>query len=56
MHERRVKTGNMSPETTVAAIRDYIAAFLDTHLQGRPATRLLQRPAAEYPDARLTLQ
>ena len=51
-----VKTDHMSPETTVAAIRDYIAAFLDTYLQGRPADRLLQRPAARYPDAQLTLQ
>jgi hypothetical protein len=51
-----VKTGSMSPETTVAAIRNYVAAFLDAHLQGRPADRLLQRPSPEYPDAQLTLQ
>jgi predicted dienelactone hydrolase len=51
-----VKTGGMSPETAVAAMRNYIAAFLDAHLQGQPADRLLQGRSPEYPDAEITLQ
>jgi len=51
-----VKTGGMSPETAIAAMRDFVAAFLDTHLQGRPPNRLLTERPREYRDAELTLQ
>jgi predicted dienelactone hydrolase len=51
-----VKTGGMSPETTIAAMRNYIAAFLDAHLQGRPAESLLKRRSPDYPDAEITLE
>jgi predicted dienelactone hydrolase len=51
-----VKTGGMSPETTIAAMRNYVAAFLDAQLQGRPVDRLLQRRSPDYPDAEITLQ
>ena len=51
-----VKTGPMGPEKTIAAVRDYIAAFLDANLRGRPSGRLLTGPASEYPDAVVTTQ
>ena len=51
-----IKTGTMGSEKTIAAIRDYIAAFLDQNLLGRPANLRLTGPAAEYPDAELTTQ
>jgi dienelactone hydrolase len=51
-----VKTGTMSPEKTIAAVRDYIAAFLDANLQGRPAAGLLNGPSSDYPDAVVTTQ
>jgi pimeloyl-ACP methyl ester carboxylesterase len=51
-----VKTGGMSPEATVAAMRNYIAAFLDAHLQGRPEEPLLKRQSRDYPDAEITHQ
>jgi len=46
-----IKTGAMDPEKTVAAIRDYIAAFLDTNLRSEPVGPLLTGPSVEYPDA-----
>src|SRR5438876_9673218 len=49
-----IKTGTMGPEKTVAAIRDYIAAFLDTNLRSEPEGPLLTGPSAEYPEASLT--
>ena len=51
-----VKTGGMSPETTVAAMRNYVAAFLDAHLQGRPVEPLLKRRSPDYPDVEITAQ
>jgi dienelactone hydrolase len=51
-----VKTGSMSPETAIAAMRDYVAAFLDAYLQGRPPDRLLTQRSPDYPDAELTLR
>ena len=41
---------------TVAAIRNYIAAFLDAYLQGRPPDRLLTQRSPDYPDAEITLR
>jgi len=49
-----IKTGAMDPEKTVAAIRDYIAAFLDTNLRSEPVGPLLTGPSVEYPDAAVT--
>jgi len=34
----------MGPDKTIAAMRDYIAAFLDTNLLGKPSDRLLTGP------------
>jgi dienelactone hydrolase len=51
-----IKTGAMGPEKTVAAIRDYIAAFLDAKLRGKPEDRLLAGPALDLPDAEVTTQ
>ncbi len=48
-----IKTGAMGPDRTIAAIRDYVAAFLDENLQGRPADRLL-RGTSDYPDVVVT--
>ena len=44
----------MGPEKTIAAVRDYIAAFLDANLRGRPLTPLLTGPSSEYPDVVVT--
>ena len=49
-----IKTGTMGPEKTIAAIRDYIAAFLDARLRGQPATPLLKGTSSEFPDVELT--
>ncbi len=51
-----VETGTMGPEKTIAAVRDYIAAFLDANLLDRPPDELLTRPAVDYPDAVVTLR
>jgi len=49
-----IKTGTMGPDKTVAAVREYVAAFLDTHLLGRPLHPLLIGPSSEFPDATVT--
>jgi dienelactone hydrolase len=49
-----IKTGAMGPEKTIAAIRDYIAAFLDRNLRGKPSDRLLSGLSSKYPDAVVT--
>src|SRR5215469_4862138 len=51
-----IKTGPMGPDRTVAAIRDYIAAFLDTNLRDRTVHPLLTGPSAIYPDASVTTE
>jgi dienelactone hydrolase len=51
-----IKSGSMGPDKTIAAVRDYIAAFLDANLRGRPMDPLLTGPSAEYPDADVTTQ
>jgi len=48
-----IKTGAIGPDKTIAAIRDYVAAFLDANLQGRAADRLL-RGTSDYPDVVVT--
>jgi predicted dienelactone hydrolase len=51
-----IRTGTMGTDKTIAAVRDYIAAFLDANLQGRTAARLLTGPSSDYPDAAVTTQ
>jgi hypothetical protein len=51
-----IKTSPMGPDKTIAAVREYIAAFLDANLQGKAADRLLTGPSSEYPDAAVTTQ
>jgi dienelactone hydrolase len=51
-----IKTGDMGPDKTVAAVRDYIAAFLDTNLRGKPSGALVTGSSADYPDAAVTTQ
>jgi len=51
-----VKTGSMGPDKTIAAMRSYIAAFLDANLRGQPMSPLLKGPSSEYPDAVVTTE
>jgi len=51
-----IKTGPAGPEKTTRAIRDYVAAFLDVNLRGKPSDPLLTGPSADYPDAYVTTQ
>jgi len=51
-----IKTGPMGPDRTVAAIRDYVAAFLDTNLRDRPVHPLLTGPSSVYSDATVTTE
>jgi dienelactone hydrolase len=51
-----IETGSMGPEKTMAAARDYVAAFLDANLLGKPTDPLLTGPSSEYPDAEVTTQ
>ena len=51
-----VKTGTMGSEKAIAAVRDYVAAFLDVHLQGKNFDPLLSGPSLQYPDAIVVTQ
>jgi hypothetical protein len=51
-----IKTGPAGTEKTIGAIRDYIAAFLDVNLRGKPSDSLLTGLSADYPDADVTTQ
>jgi dienelactone hydrolase len=51
-----IKAGAMGPEKTIAAVRDYIAAFLDTNLRDRPMDLLPTGPSSEYADAEVITQ
>jgi dienelactone hydrolase len=51
-----IKTGTMGLEKTTAAIREYLAAFLDTYLRGESTSPLLTGPSPDYPDASVTLE
>jgi pimeloyl-ACP methyl ester carboxylesterase len=51
-----VQVGPMGSERTMAAVRDYIAAFLDANLRDEPAAPLLTGASATYPDAMVTTQ
>lgn len=49
-----IQTGAMGPDQTAAAVRDYIAAFLDASLRGRGTVPLLSGRSAVYPHAAVT--
>jgi dienelactone hydrolase len=51
-----IKTGTVGMEKTVAAVRNYIAAFLDVNLNGKPMDRLLTGASPDYPDVEVTRQ
>jgi dienelactone hydrolase len=51
-----VKSGEMGPDKTIAAIRDYVATFLDVNLRGKPMVPLLTGPSPDFPDAAVTTQ
>jgi hypothetical protein len=51
-----VLTGSMGPDKAIAAIRNYIAAFLDANLRGEPLDPLLGTLSSAYPDAVVTTQ
>jgi pimeloyl-ACP methyl ester carboxylesterase len=46
-----IATGTMGSDKTIAAVRDYLAGFLDTNLRGRPLDRRLTGSSSDYPDA-----
>jgi len=46
----------MGPEKTIAAVRDYITAFLDTNVRVRPLDRLLTGSSSTFPGAEVTTQ
>jgi dienelactone hydrolase len=43
-------------DKTVAAIRDYVAAFLDANLNAKPESPLLSGPSPDYPDLEVAPQ
>jgi dienelactone hydrolase len=49
-----IETGTMGPDKTIAAVRNYVAAFLDANLLGKPLDPLLTGPSSEFPDATVT--
>ncbi len=51
-----IKTGAMGSDKTMTAIRDYVAAFLDSNLWGKRSGALLTGSSADYPDAEVTTQ
>ena len=51
-----IETGPMGPEKTMTAVREYIAAFLDTYLRGEPMNPLLTGPSPDYADAAVIAQ
>ncbi len=55
-----VQTGPMGPDKTLAAVRDYVAAFLDANLRGvtldPEKEMLLNGTSSNYPDAVVTKQ
>ena len=51
-----INTGTAGPDRTVAAVREYIAAFLDANLRDRPMDLLLTGQSSDYPDAKVITQ
>jgi len=54
--EGAVTTGTTGVEKTIAAIRDFIAAFLDVNLRGEPEFALTSGTSSKYPDGVVTTQ
>jgi dienelactone hydrolase len=51
-----VQVGPMGSERTMAAVRDYVGAFLDANLREEPSAPLLTGTSLAYPDAIVTTQ
>jgi hypothetical protein len=51
-----IQTGTVGMESTVAAIRNYVAAFLETNLKGTATGSHLQGASSDYPDVEVTTQ
>jgi dienelactone hydrolase len=51
-----ISPGEMSAETTVASLRNYVAAFLDANLRGQPWSPLLLQTSPDYRGAVVTTQ
>jgi len=51
-----INTGTAGLDRTVAAVREYIAAFLDANLRDRPMDLLLTGQSSNYPDAEVITQ
>jgi dienelactone hydrolase len=51
-----IKTGTVGIEGTVAAIRNYIAEFLDANLIGAAPGQLIRGRSTDYPDVEVTTQ
>lgn len=51
-----IRTGAMSPDKAIAAMRDYVAAFLDENLAGKAFDPLLTGASLDYPDAMVATQ
>ena len=49
-----VPTGTVGMEKTVEAIRNFVAAFLDSNVRGIPAGPVLRGESSEYPDVEVT--
>jgi dienelactone hydrolase len=54
--EMAATVGGMGRERTIAALRNYIAFFFDSHLLGKPQEALLNGWSSSYPDAIVTSQ
>jgi dienelactone hydrolase len=52
--ELAVQTGPIGPEKTVAAVRNYLAAFLDANLRAQPMNSLLTKPSPDFPEVAVT--
>jgi len=46
----------MGPEKTIAAMRNYIAAFLDANFRDAAMPNPSTEPSSQYPDAVITTQ
>jgi dienelactone hydrolase len=51
-----IQAGPMGPDRTLAAVRGYIAAFLDANLRNEAPRQLLTGSSSEYPGAEITTQ
>ena len=51
-----VQTGTMGTDKTVEAIRNYVAAFLDSNTNGSHTDKLFEGSSPDYPDVEVTTQ